>query len=176
MNVYEEEQYPFLKEEDVFLKKVLAARVPVLGICLGAQLLAKASGGKVVRSPETEIGWFTVDLTREGSGDPLLAGIPSPLEVYQWHGDMCIPSKESVVLASSAACPVQAFRYGFNAYGLQFHMEITDQSIRDWSADFSVKKQGERAAMLERYAGIKGSFHQSGRLVCENFLKIIKAT
>ncbi|MEI6438022.1 MAG: type 1 glutamine amidotransferase [Candidatus Omnitrophota bacterium] len=174
MNVYEEDQYPFLKDEDVFLKKVLAEGVPVLGICLGAQLLAKASGGKVVRSPRKEIGWFTVDLTAEGKKDPLFAGLPDPLEVYQWHGDMCAPPDGAVLLASSEACPVQAFRYGAKAYGLQFHSEITDISIRDWSADFSERKRLEREAMLARYAAVKVEFHRNGNRLCENFLKVMR--
>jgi GMP synthase-like glutamine amidotransferase len=173
MNVYEEDKYPFLKAEDVFLKMILAHRVPVLGICLGAQLLAKASGGKVVRSPEREIGWFTVDLTPEGASDPLFRGLASPLGVYQWHGDMCVPPPEGVLLASSPKCPVQAFRYGTNAYGLQFHAEITDKSIRAWTAGFSGVKAAGRDEMLSRYAAVKTDFTRNGQKLCDNFLKII---
>ena len=173
MNVYEEDKYPFLKAEDVFLKKALARQLPVLGICLGAQLLAKASGGKVVRSPEREIGWFTVDFTPEGRGDVLLNGLSDPLEVYQWHGDMCVPSKDSVLLASSPKCPVQAFRYGTKAYGLQFHAEITDKSIRDWTAGFKDVKVAGRESMLTRYDQVKSAFHANGQKICENFLKVM---
>ena len=174
MNVYEEDQYPFLKDEDIFLKKALVERVPVLGICLGAQLLSKASGGKVVRSPEKEIGWFTVDLTAEGKKDPLFAGLPDPLDVYQWHGDMCAPPTEAVLLASSKACPVQAFRLGVKAYGLQFHAEITDLSIREWSAELPAGKQPQREAMLSHYAKVKTIFHRNGNIMCENFLKVMR--
>ncbi|MBF0594441.1 MAG: type 1 glutamine amidotransferase [Candidatus Omnitrophica bacterium] len=173
MNVYEEDKYPFLKDEDVFLKKALSQRVPVLGICLGAQLLSKASGGKVVRSPAQEIGWFTVDVTAEGKKDPLFAGLPNPFEVFQWHGDMCQPPKDAVLLASSTACPVQAFRYGTNAYGLQFHAEITDISIRDWSAEAKMPL-AKRREMLEHYAHVKDSFLRNGSKMCENFLQVIK--
>ena len=174
MNVYEEEMYPFLKEEDVFLKALLARNVPILGICLGSQLLAKAAGGRVVRSPQSEIGWFTVDITPEGRRDPLFAGINSPLEVYQWHGDMCQPPQGAVLLASSSGCPVQAFRYGANAYGLQFHAEITDQSIRDWSEDFPPERLPEREEMLKHYQQVKASFHKNGQRLCENFLKAMQ--
>lgn len=176
MNVYEEERYPFLKQEDAFLKKVLAARLPLLGICLGAQLLAKAAGGKVIRSPQQEIGWFTVDITPAGRNDPLFDNLPDPLEVFQWHGDMCVPPPKAVLLASSPACPVQAFRCGDNAYGWQFHAEITDKSIRDWSEDFPAEQSAKREAMLRRYSEIHGLFHEHGRRLCENFLKVMRVT
>ncbi|NTV30158.1 MAG: type 1 glutamine amidotransferase, partial [Candidatus Omnitrophica bacterium] len=85
MNVYEEKEYPFLVDEDRFLKQVIAGKVPFLGICLGSQLLSKAAGGQVTRSPKPEIGWFNIELTEEGRRDPLFQGLPSRLEVYQWH-------------------------------------------------------------------------------------------
>lgn len=177
MNVYEEDAYPFLREENVFLKKVLAARVPVLGICLGAQLLCKAAGGKVVSSPRKEIGWFTVDLTKEGKKDPLFQGLPDPLEVYQWHGDMCEPSQGVATLASSPDCPVQAIRVGTNAYGFQFHAEITDKSINDWTRNFLFPGQAdEREKMLKYYGKIKAGFHRNGQMLCENFIKVMKGT
>lgn len=175
MNVYEETEYPFLQEEDVFIKNVLKWNIPFLGICLGSQLLSKAAGGKVVRSPKQEIGWFTVDVTPAGRVDPLLSGLPNPLEVFQWHGDMCLPPPEAVLLASSAGCPVQAFRLGTKAYGLQFHAEITDKSIRDWSADFPMEKMPQRDEMLEHYNKISSVFLWHGQLLCENFLKVIKS-
>ncbi|MBF0618799.1 MAG: type 1 glutamine amidotransferase [Candidatus Omnitrophica bacterium] len=174
MNVYEEAKYPFLKEEDAFLKKALMQKVPVLGICLGAQLLAKASGGKVVRSPGREIGWFTVNITTAGLKDPLFKGFPNPLEVYQWHGDMCVPPEGAELLASSPKCPVQAFRVGTNAYGLQFHAEITDKSIQDWTHEIAPDYRAKvREGMLRHYADVKQDFHRHGAIMCENFLKII---
>jgi len=174
MNVYEEDRYPFLKDEDIFLRKVLAANIPALGICLGAQLLTKAAGGRVVRSPQQEIGWFTIEMTPAGRKDPLLAGLPSPMEVYQWHGDMCEPLNGEALLASSARCPVQALRLGPKAYGLQFHAEITEKSIDEWSADYAPEKRAERERMLKRYQEIKGEFARNGEVLCENFMKIMR--
>ncbi|HPN56175.1 MAG TPA: type 1 glutamine amidotransferase, partial [Candidatus Omnitrophota bacterium] len=87
MNVYEEEQYPFLKREDSLIRKVLEEDVPFLGICLGSQLLAKANGARVSRAREEEIGFSQVRLTEEGMRDPLLKGVPPDMEVFQWHGD-----------------------------------------------------------------------------------------
>ena len=176
MNVYEEDKYPFLKDEDIFLKKVLKEKVPFLGICLGAQLLAKAAGGSVVRSPQREIGWFDITLRMQGVKDPLFAGLSPVMEVYQWHGDMCVVPPGGVHLAFSDHCPVQAFRVGTNAYGLQFHAEITDKSIDEWSRDYAPKKQPQRQAMLKRYRDVKEDFIRRGEVLCGNFLKVIKNT
>ena len=173
MNVYEEEKYPFLKDEDIFLKKALDRQVPFLGICLGAQLLAKAAGGMVVRSPQGEIGWFDITLRSHGVMDPLFAGLPAVMEVYQWHGDMCVVPPRGVHLAFSDRCPIQAFRVGAKAYGLQFHAEITDKSIDEWSRDYAPEKQVERQAMLKRYQDIKEDFIRRGDILCANFLKLI---
>ena len=174
MNVYEEDKYPFLKDEDIFLKKVLKEHVPFLGICLGSQLLAKAAGGKVVRSPQAEIGWFDITLRQQGLTDPLFAGLDPVMEVYQWHGDMCVVPPGGVHLAFSDRCPVQAFRVGTKAYGLQFHAEITDKSIDEWSRDYAPAKQPQRQAMLKHYQDIKKDFIRRGEVLCANFLKIVK--
>ncbi len=172
MNVYEEDRYPFLKEEDVFLKKVLAAELPFLGICLGSQLLAKAAGGSVVRSPVEEIGWSNIHLTKEGGVDPLFRDLPSVLEVYQWHGDMSIVPPGGSLLAFSDGCPVQAFRAGKNAYGLQFHAEITQRSIEDWSQAYAPKKPEQRKAMLAHYEKVEKDFIRHGEILCRNFFSL----
>ncbi len=88
MNVYEEDKYPFLREETSFLHRMINADMPVLGICLGAQMIAKAAGARVTRSPKEEVGWGLVRLTDAGRSDVLFQGLPQTLEVLQWHGDM----------------------------------------------------------------------------------------
>jgi GMP synthase-like glutamine amidotransferase len=87
MNVYEEDRYPFLRDETRFLQDAAARDLPVLGICLGAQMIAKAAGAAVTKNPIDEVGWSSVRLTGEGLADPLFCGLPAVLPVFQWHGD-----------------------------------------------------------------------------------------
>ena len=132
MGVYESDRYPFLLEEIRLIQESLERKIPVLGICLGAQLLAGAAGGRVYPGPTKEIGWFPVRMTRGASKDPLLGHLPSQSMAFHWHGDTFDLPKGSVLLASSAKYQHQAFRVGRNAWGLQFHLEMTEFMIRDW--------------------------------------------
>jgi len=161
MNVYEEEKYPFLGSEDRFIKQVLREEVPFLGICLGAQLLAKACGAPVTKSPNREIGWFEVQLTEAGKRDGLFRGLPDTLAVFQWHEDTFAIPQGASLLATSALCRNQAFRKGKSAYGLQFHLEATPEMIRAWAKDEALLDlkgadgEGEehRADLLREQAG-----------------------
>jgi GMP synthase (glutamine-hydrolysing) len=132
MNVYEEGSYPFLREEDLFIKEAIQRGKQVLGICLGAQLISKALGAKVYRAPAKEIGWYDVSLTEEGSRDPLFSVFPKTFPVFQWHEDTFDVPKAARLIVTSPSIPHQAFRYGENAYGLQFHLEVTKEMIREW--------------------------------------------
>jgi GMP synthase-like glutamine amidotransferase len=146
MNVYEEEAHPFLNREDAYLRQVLALGVPFLGICLGGQLLAKAVGGMVTRNGVREIGWHPVVLDPQGQRDPLFAGLPERLTVFQWYGDTFSIPRGAVRLATSLACENQAFRYGFGviAYALQFHLEVTPSMVKEWVGEYSGELEGMR--------------------------------
>jgi GMP synthase (glutamine-hydrolysing) len=109
--------------------------VPVLGVCLGAQLLAGAAGAEVRRSPSPEIGWFDVARTPEGELDPLLGRLPARFLAYEWHSYAFALPAGSVMLARSAACP-QAFRLGESAWGVQFHPEVLPEIVREWALDY----------------------------------------
>ncbi len=132
MNVYEEEKYPFLREEDLFIKKAFKSGKALLGICLGAQLIAKALGARVFNSPAKEIGWYDVSLTRIGCLDPLFSSFPKTFSVFQWHGDTFEIPQGAKLIATSSSVPHQAFRYGGKVYGLQFHLEVTGEMINKW--------------------------------------------
>lgn len=134
MNVYQTDEFPFLAEEPALIARAIDAEVPVLGICLGAQLIARACGMPVVKSPQPEVGWYTVTLTPAASEEPLLKGLPPVLTVLQWHEDMAILPSDATLLATSAICPHQAFRVG-SALGLQFHLEMTEPLLREWTSE-----------------------------------------
>jgi GMP synthase (glutamine-hydrolysing) len=132
MNVYEEDRYPFLKKEDLFIKESIQRGKMLLGICLGAQLIAKALGARVSKAPVKEIGWYDVSLTEEGSKHPLFSDFPRTFSVFQWHGDTFEIPHSGKLLVTASPVPHQAFCYGGNAYGLQFHLEVTGEMIREW--------------------------------------------
>lgn len=165
MNVYEEDRYPFLREETAFLRQVVEEGMPVIGICLGAQMIAKAMGGRVGRSPAPEVGWGRVELTGAGRKEPLLAGMDPAQDVLQWHGDMFEVPPGGALLARSAACPNQAFRVR-NALGLQFHLEVDEPIIRRWFGD-----REDCAAMVEQYRGLEPGLRREAGKLYRNFLK-----
>ncbi len=132
MSVDQTSEYPYLLTEVRLIHQAIGHRIPVLGICLGAQLIAKALGGKVKRNREKEIGWYPVFLTEEGKRDPVLRHFDNKENIFHWHGDTFeIPAK-AVRLASSPRCKNQAFRYGENTYALQFHLEVDEPMIERW--------------------------------------------
>jgi GMP synthase (glutamine-hydrolysing) len=168
MNVYQEEEYPFLAEETTFLRNAINANVPVLGVCLGAQLIAKAAGAKVALAAAKEVGWCRVSLTDAGREDTLFRGLPETLEVLQWHEDMFHVPEGGQLLASSEACPNQAFRYR-NALGLQFHLEITDEILKDW-----FRATPELPPMIARYEELQPEFGNQAETMYKNFLNLIQ--
>jgi len=150
MNVYEEDRYPFLKIEDLFIKEAIQRGKSILGICLGAQLIAKALGAKVFKAPVREIGWYDVSLTRIGSIDPFFSQLPKRFSVFQWHEDTFEIPLRAITIATSSFVPHQAFRYGENVYGLQFHLEVTHQMIREWMDTYEEEFEGPQPPLLSK--------------------------
>lgn len=130
MNIYEYEQYPWLRAEKQLIGEAIAANRRLLGICLGSQLIADVLGGKVTRNKHIEIGWFPVRLTTRDSR--LLDDFPETFDAFHWHGDTFEIPAGARHLASSEACANQAFAYGERVLGLQFHPEVTASNVRDW--------------------------------------------
>jgi len=179
MNVDEEDRFSFLKPENEFIQKVLKANIPYLGICLGSQLLAKAAGARVVRSPVKEIGWYQVQLTDQGKQDPLFSDFNEKDPIYHWHGDMFQIPTNGQLLATAPGCPHQALKVGKNAYGLQFHVEVTDKSIKEWCDEYCETDLPGRSdhaqSMMEDYWKYQHPFDRQAQTLYQNFLGIMNA-
>jgi GMP synthase-like glutamine amidotransferase len=125
----------FLLEEMRLIERAAARGVPMLGVCLGSQMIARALGGRVYRNSEKEIGWFDVHLTEDGRRDPMLGQLAPVERVFHWHGDTFDLPPEAVWLAWSQRTARQAYRIGRAIYGLQFHLEVTPAMIVNWSVE-----------------------------------------
>ena len=132
MNVDQIEEYPYLVPEIEAIGEAIKLDIPILGICLGSQLLAKALGGEVSKNKTKEIGWYDVKATEEGLKDPLFSNFKDVEKLFQWHGDTFSIPDGAVKLATSENCSNQAFRYGDKVYGLQFHLEVDEPMIQRW--------------------------------------------
>ena len=129
MGVYEQDLYPYLREELRLIETALRQGKPVLGVCLGSQLLAAALGAEVKPNTAKEIGWYPITLTDTARQDHLWKGVEPSFAAFHWHGDIFDLPQGAASLASSTLTPCQAYRYGTNAYGLLFHMEVTREQI-----------------------------------------------
>lgn len=129
MNIYEYAEYPWLKSEKRFIREAIDQGKTIVGICLGAQLLADVLGAKVYAGPKKEIGWFPITLTSKGRASRFFAGTPDHFSVLHWHGDTFDLPDDCVHLASSAVCTNQAFIFDNRVLGLQFHCEATSSSL-----------------------------------------------
>jgi GMP synthase-like glutamine amidotransferase len=152
-DVWEEDLYPWLRaEKDAIRRFVVDMRRPFFGICLGHQLLADALGGSVQKARLAERGLTRVSKTEEGARDPLLRDMKDPFTTLQWHGAevVSLPAG-ATVLAGNEACAIQAFRYGSHAYGVQFHIEVTKDTVADWSKHISpVMDEAELARKVDQ--------------------------
>jgi GMP synthase-like glutamine amidotransferase len=125
------DELAYLKIETQYIQRAAAEGIPLLGICLGSQLIAKALGARVHRNPAREIGWFNLTFTPAAASDPLFAGLDSET-VFHWHGETFELPAGGQLLASSSLCRNQAYRVGHHIYGFQFHLEVTPEMIADW--------------------------------------------
>ncbi len=147
MGVYEQGKYPWLAPEIRFTGEFIKRGLAVMGICLGAQVMAAALGAKVVSGSSKEIGWHDIELTDEATDDPLFSGFSKTEKVFQWHGDTFKTPDGAKNLALSRDFPNQAFRYGSRAYALQFHLETDESMVREWLAMEENRREIELAAL-----------------------------
>jgi GMP synthase (glutamine-hydrolysing) len=141
MSVNDEHNLPHLTTEIKLIEQALRRNLPVLGICLGAQLIAKTLGASVYPGQEKEIGWYDVSPTDHAEGDPLLTVLQKTEKIFQWHGETFEIPRTGLHLAFSSLCANQAFRYGANVYGFQFHLEVDDPMIHRWLRVAENKKE-----------------------------------
>lgn len=147
------DDFPYLRRELDLIGEAIARNLPVLGVCLGAQLIAKALGARVYANPVKEIGWYPIQWSEAAARDPLHRGLAGRDTVFHWHGETFELPAGAERLASSEACRNQAFRVGSNIYGLQYHLEVTPEMIADWlGQDANCGDARELASPVDPYA------------------------
>ena len=179
----EEHLHPWLGSEKALLRDAVARGTPVLGVCLGCQLLADAHGGTVGTLDKGEVGILDVAFTEEGRADPLFAGFPAAALTMQWHlNAVTALPPEAVLLASSPACAIQAFRVGARAYGVQFHMEVDADLVRGTEAfpEYIATLEREQGAgaferMIAAAAREEESLRANGGRLFRNFTRLLGA-
>jgi GMP synthase-like glutamine amidotransferase len=174
MHADQEASHPWLRQEKNLLTELLEAGTPLLGVCLGSQLLAEAGGGAARRARNPEIGWLEVELTSDGQADPLLGALPPRFEAFQWHSYEAAAPPGAVELARSPIC-LQAYRLAERAWGIQFHAEVSGPDATAWIADYRSDEDAIRigldAGALARETAAKiGAWNELGRRLCERFL------
>ncbi len=165
MHADQEGHHPWLREENLFLQRLLDLHKPVLGICLGAQLLAKAAHAHVGPAKEPEIGWYSVELTDDARDDPVLGRLPARFDAFQWHYYVHALPAGAVELARNDLC-TQAFRLGDSAWGVQFHPEVTLGQIESWMQDDEPVPPGLLDETRKRIDG----WNELGRSLCDAFV------
>jgi GMP synthase-like glutamine amidotransferase len=179
-HVYAIDHYPYLVQERAMLHTIVEDDIPFLGICLGGQLLAYAFGGEVRKHTLAEFGFCTVQLTEQGRGDPLFAGFRTSYQtVFHWHEDTFDLPVGATLLATSDTTHNQAFRYGERAYGLQYHIEIDDNTLDTWLYDPECKQSVLEGHGMPIYVATEQArttllpaYHQHSRIIVENFLRV----
>jgi GMP synthase (glutamine-hydrolysing) len=172
MAVYEMQRYPFLVNEARFIDAAIKAKKHVLGVCLGAQLVAHVLGAKVYAGTEKEIGWYEVTLTPEGISDPVMSALAvsgtDVAQVFQWHGDTFDLPQRAVRLASSGPFPNQAFQYTDRVYALQFHIEVTPAIVQEWLAH---EPEIDVASLAVESEKIFSEYHERAMKIYRGFFR-----
>ena len=170
MHADEDERHPWLTEENLLLQRLLDLHVPTLGVCLGAQLLAKAAHAPVHPAPRPEIGWHEVELTDEAGSDPVFSRLPTRFEAFQWHYYTYGVPAGAVELARSQVC-TQAFRLGASVWGVQFHPEVTRGQIQSWLETDGFNEGVDVQRVAEESDERIAEWNRIGAALCGAFLE-----
>ncbi len=172
MHVDQTQAHPWLDRERALLRELVQERVPVLGVCLGAQLLAQATGGEARRAAKPEIGWYDVQISSEGAGDPIMGPLAPSFVALGWHSYEFYLPQDASLLARSTAC-IQAFRVGDRAWGIQFHSEVTRRDLFSWIDESDEDPDANGVDLDELRARSERSiedWNELGRQMAERFL------
>lgn len=169
MNIYEDEIYPWLTEEKLFIRESINSNKTVLGFCLGSQLIADVLGAKVKRNREVEIGWYPIFLTKESTENYLFESLDLSKPVFHWHGDTFDIPDKCVRIAYNRACDNQAFIYRDKVIGFQFHLEVTPHSLLD------MVNNGKNELIESKYIQSESEILKNGENIaaCNKTLKTV---
>ena len=173
MQVDQDDQHPWLEDERALVRDLIDAGVPTLGVCLGAQLIAQTAGADVGPAVVPEVGWHPVELTREGTDDPVLGGSPARFAAYQGHSYGFGLPPDAVALAHGRADALQAYRLGEATWGVQFHPEVTPEIVDPWIAEHA--RDGDiddEAGLREEVRAGMPRWMAFGRGLCGRFLDV----
>ena len=176
MHADQEDRHPWLRFEKDFLAAMLDDGMPLLAVCLGNQLLAEAAGGEARRASEPEIGWHEVEITWEGTSDPVIGPLAPSFTAFQWHSYEAVPPDGAAILARSPVC-AQAYRVGERAWGIQFHAEVSAGDAGKWIDDYRVDEDAVRIGVDPKALGSEteqriDDWNRLGRELCGRFLAL----
>ncbi|MBV9258259.1 MAG: type 1 glutamine amidotransferase [Ktedonobacteraceae bacterium] len=180
-HLYNKHKYPYTVHEEIYLHQAIRQGIPYLGMCLGGQLLANAFHATVSRLPKEQIGFLQIHFSEAGKQDPLYQGLPGYEQAFQWHEDCFALPEGAIALAHHIDGSNQAFRYGRHAYGIQYHVELTEDMLNTWLHDLTLKNEfiGEYGAEIYKkverdVSHLFPTYAQHSRTLIENFLHISK--
>jgi GMP synthase (glutamine-hydrolysing) len=178
-HLYDKSKYPYTVHEEIYIHRAIKERVPYLGMCLGGQLLANTFEAPIRRLPKEHIGFLRIDFTEAGQNDPLYHGLPGYQQAFQWHEDCFELPLGAVSLAHHENGANQAFRYLDFAYGLQYHIELTEEMLDIWLHDPALKQEFIAAYGIEQYEKVEReaidlypTYALHAQTLVENFLRI----
>ncbi|RDI75973.1 GMP synthase - Glutamine amidotransferase [Gaiella occulta] len=175
MHPDQDAEHPWLADEASFLREALEREVPLFGVCLGSQLIARAAGARVGPAEVAEVGWHEVELNDAGVGDPVVGVLPRRLDAFQWHYYTFELPPGATLLARSRAAR-QAYRLGERTWGIQFHAEVTRRMLDSWFVDGAAELPKPADEVRRETDALLGTWNEHGRRLCGAFLDYAAAS